>query len=183
MLGNTSFQTSNFSFKAYFVFQKNFTSGFDFSLIRYWIEVSRSLFCKSICHCEGKNNAKSIFREAKFGSITVCYHRNSVHGNWSQITQFSKEKSLHNVTAGVTMTILRYPNSWPSNQCAHEWMKSFPGGTSSKETSRQGSTYGFNPWVRKIPWRRKWQLTPIFLPGESHGQRSLAGYSPQHRRV
>ena len=36
---------------------------------------------------------------------------------------------------------------------------------------------GFNPWVRKIPWRRKWQPTPVFLPGESHGQRSLAGYS------
>ena len=32
--------------------------------------------------------------------------------------------------------------------------------------------------VRKIPWRRKWQPTPVFLPGESHGQRSLAGYSP-----
>ena len=38
---------------------------------------------------------------------------------------------------------------------------------------------GFNPWVRKIPWRRKWQPSLVFLPGESHGQRSLAGYSPQ----
>ena len=36
----------------------------------------------------------------------------------------------------------------------------------------------FGPWVRKIPWRRKWQPTPAFLPGESHGQRSLEGYSP-----
>ena len=36
----------------------------------------------------------------------------------------------------------------------------------------------FSPWVRKIPWNRKWQLTLVFLPGESHGQRSLAGYSP-----
>ena len=32
--------------------------------------------------------------------------------------------------------------------------------------------YGFNSWVGKIPWRRKWQLTPVFLPGESHGQRA-----------
>ena len=38
---------------------------------------------------------------------------------------------------------------------------------------------GFNPWVRKIPWRRKWQPTPVFLPGESHGWRSLVGYSPR----
>ena len=43
---------------------------------------------------------------------------------------------------------------------------------------------GFDPWVRKIPWRRKWQSIPVFLPGESHGQRSLAGYSPWgHKRV
>ena len=37
---------------------------------------------------------------------------------------------------------------------------------------------GFNSWVRKIPWRREWLPTPVFLPGEFHGQRSLAGYSP-----
>ena len=39
--------------------------------------------------------------------------------------------------------------------------------------------HGFDPWVRKIPWRRKQQPTPVFLPGISHGQRSLAGYSPR----
>ena len=37
---------------------------------------------------------------------------------------------------------------------------------------------GFDPWVRKILWRRAWQPTLVFLPGESHGQRSLVGYSP-----
>ena len=37
---------------------------------------------------------------------------------------------------------------------------------------------GFNPWVRKIPWRRAWQSTRVFLPGGSHGQRTLVGYSP-----
>ena len=36
----------------------------------------------------------------------------------------------------------------------------------------------FHPWVEKIPWRRAWQPTPAFWPGESHGRRSLAGYSP-----
>ena len=36
----------------------------------------------------------------------------------------------------------------------------------------------FDPWVRKSPWRREWQLIPIFLPGKSNGQRSLVGYSP-----
>ena len=39
-----------------------------------------------------------------------------------------------------------------------------------------GPTHWFNPWVGKIPWRRKWQPTPVFLPGKFHGQRSLMGY-------
>ena len=38
--------------------------------------------------------------------------------------------------------------------------------------------YRFNPWVGKIPWRRRWQPTPVFLLGEFHGQRNLVGYSP-----
>ena len=43
---------------------------------------------------------------------------------------------------------------------------------------------GFDPWVRMIPGTRKWQPTPVFLPGESHGQRNLAGYHPWgHKRV
>ena len=37
---------------------------------------------------------------------------------------------------------------------------------------------GFDPWVGKFPWRRSWQPTPVFWPGESHGLRSLVGYSP-----
>ena len=42
----------------------------------------------------------------------------------------------------------------------------------------QCGTTGFDPWVRKIPWRRKWQPTPVFLSGKSHERRSLAGYGP-----
>ena len=41
--------------------------------------------------------------------------------------------------------------------------------------------HGFDPWVGRIPWRRKWQPIPVFLPGESHGQMSLMGYSPWDR--
>ena len=55
---------------------------------------------------------------------------------------------------------------------------------SSKESTYQCRRHGFNPWVGKIPERRKWQLTPVFLPGKSHGQRSLVGQSPWgHKRV
>ena len=57
----------------------------------------------------------------------------------------------------------------------------FPGGTSGKEPicqCRRHKRCGSDPWVGKVPWRRVWQPTPVSLPGESHGQRSLAGYSP-----
>ena len=61
-------------------------------------------------------------------------------------------------------------------------MQAFPGGSAGKESACNmgdfDSTPGFDPWVGKIPWRRKWQPTPVFLPGKSHGQRSLVGYIP-----
>ena len=47
-----------------------------------------------------------------------------------------------------------------------------------KESACQCTRCGFDPWVGKILQRRKWQPTPVFLPGKSHGQRSLADYSP-----
>ena len=53
----------------------------------------------------------------------------------------------------------------------------FPRWLSGKESACQCRRCKFNPWVRKIPWRRKGQSTPLFLPEKSHGQRSLAGYS------
>jgi len=59
----------------------------------------------------------------------------------------------------------------------------FPGGTSGKEAAcRRQKRLGFDPWVGKIPWRRTWEPTPVFLPGESRGQRSLVGYGPQHHK-
>ena len=55
----------------------------------------------------------------------------------------------------------------------------FPGGASGKESTCQDKRHkrcGFNPWVGKIPWRRKWQPTLAFLPAEFHGQKSPVGY-------
>ena len=60
-------------------------------------------------------------------------------------------------------------------------VRGFPGVTSGKEPACQCRALKrrwFYPWVGKIHWRREWQPTPAFLPGESHGQKSLAGYSP-----
>ena len=55
---------------------------------------------------------------------------------------------------------------------AHEWQR----------ICLQHGRPEFDPWVGKIPWRRAWQPTPVFLPRESHGQRSLVGYSPRGRK-
>ena len=55
---------------------------------------------------------------------------------------------------------------------------------SSKGSAHQCRRLRFDPWIGKISWRRKWQPTPVFLLGKSHGQRRLAGYSPWgHQRV
>ena len=57
----------------------------------------------------------------------------------------------------------------------------FPGGSAVKNLPANKGDLG-SPWIRNIPWRRKWQPTLIFLPGKSHGQRCLVGYSPWDRK-
>ena len=59
-------------------------------------------------------------------------------------------------------------------------LQGFPRWLSGKESAwqcRRCRRRGFNPWIRKIPWSKKWQPAPVFLPGKFHGQRSLVGYS------
>ena len=80
-----------------------------------------------------------------------------------------------NVSALTIPTVLT-PNIWAGG---------FPRWLSSKEYAcqcRRHRRYEFVSWVGKSPWRREWQPTPVFLPGEFHGQRSLAGYSPWGRK-
>ena len=74
----------------------------------------------------------------------------------------------------------------PVDMISYKVRKDFglPWWLSGKEYACQCRRHGFNPWVGKILWRKEWQPNPVFLPGKSHGQRSLVGYSPRsHRRV
>ena len=78
--------------------------------------------------------------------------------------------------------ILFFPHNWHAQKNTkfywHTFSGRFPDGTSGKEPTCQGrrhKRHGFNPWVGKIPWRRTWQPTSVFLPG-------LAGYSPLGHR-
>ena len=59
--------------------------------------------------------------------------------------------------------------------------RGFPSGTNGKNSTRpcrRHKKLGFDPWVGKVPWRRKWQPAPVFLHGKFHGQRSPVGSSP-----
>ena len=70
---------------------------------------------------------------------------------------------------------------WPQVSTLLSIGKLLPRWLSGKEPTCQWRRHkrpGFDPWVGKIPWRRKWQCAPVFLPGKFHGQKSLAVYSP-----
>ena len=67
---------------------------------------------------------------------------------------------------------------WPWNKVIHVEELGLPCGLRQERSCLQCRRPGFNPWLGKSPWKRERQLTPVFLPGEFHGQRSLAVYSP-----
>ena len=81
----------------------------------------------------------------------------------ASLTQKGSSWRYYDVTMSLTSAVMRTGLPW--------WL-------SGKESPCQRRRLRLDPWVRKIAWKRKWQPTPVFLPGESHGQRSLAGYSP-----
>ena len=92
-----------------------------------------------------------------------------------------KEMAAHSGVLAWGIPGMGEPGGLPSmgsHRVGHYWSDlAAAGGASNKEPTcqfRRHKRHGFNPWVRKIPWRRSWQPTPIFLPGESQWQRSLA---------
>ena len=97
--------------------------------------------------------------------------------NWSRVflsQSWSRTPSLGNFALMIFKLIDE----------AYSHYGGFPGGASGKELAcqcrrcRRCKIRGFDPWVGKMPRRRTWQPTPVFLPGESHGQKSQVGYSP-----
>ena len=114
-----------------------------------------------------------------FNSAT-WYKGNYVHdiSRWAWLcpnkTLFTKTGDLdltHSLyLANFCFTKAKRNETWsPSLNFSPPSFRGFPGGACSKESACQ---------CRKVPWRRAWQLTPVFLPGKFHEQGSLAGYSP-----
>ena len=113
------------------------------------------------------------------------------HNSWSLLKFISIESVMPSNHIILWSPLLLLPSIFSkirvfSNELVLciRWSK--PSWCSGKESAcqnRREKRHRFNPWVGKIPWRRKWQPTPAFLPGKFHGQRSLAGYSPWGWRV
>ena len=93
----------------------------------------------------------------------------------AKILEFLRKTNNHWVcTMSDTMSSL---DNWPNINC---YNRGLPWWLCGKESICQCRRQGFDPLVGKILWRRKWQPTPVFLPGKSHGQRSLEDDSPRN---
>ena len=102
-----------------------------------------------------------------------------------------KEMATHSSTLTWKIPWMEEPGRLQSmglQRVGHDWATSLsfqytciklPGGSEGKASAHNAEDLCLIPGSGRFPWRRKWQPTPVFLPGESHGQRSLAGYSPQ----
>ena len=107
-------------------------------------------------------------------TFTFCFHA------------LEKETATHSCVLAWRIPGTEEPGGLPSmglHRVGHDWsdlaaclLRGFPGGASGKEPSyqcRRCKRHEFDPCIWKIPWRRVWQPTLVFLPGESHGQRNL----------
>ena len=101
--------------------------------------------------------------------------RSAVEGKGYPLQCSGLDNSMDCIVYGVTKSRTRLGDFQFHLKILAHW--GFPDSSADKESTCQCRRPGFNPWVRKIPWRRAWQATPVLLPGESQGQRNLAGYS------
>ena len=162
-----------------------------------WSNLAAAPAVSSNCHlfiCKIRE-LNSTISEHPSGSDFLGFDEKDFSGIHRPLTVFLEKISDHeartnlNLRAGLNLTqsfpsldkspiflTLKFTNIYcKMGVYAHFGL---PWWLSNKEPAcqcRRHKRRGFNPWVGKIPWRRKWQPTPVFLPGKSHGQRSLAG--------
>ena len=105
---------------------------------------------------------------------TVSYETDDWGGKlvFAELLTWLEAELVRNPIFGVPVLWMHFPESYDSEF----------GGSDGKE-SACGAGDPFSPWVRKIPWRKEWLPTPVFLSGEFHEQKSLAGYSLSTQRV
>ena len=99
-------------------------------------------------------------------------------GRKTSSRQINKCTDLNPVTTEVSQSLIHLFNT---HFLSTDQVLRLPWWLSGKESTCQCKRRGFSPWVRTIPWRRKWQPVLILLTGKSHGQGSLVGYC--HKRI
>ena len=114
--------------------------------------------------CEGRNSKKHIKK-----SLYVSQSNNNYSNSDTFFRKFVKTRNDKLIKLSYLSFVI---SSNLLLRCMLDFL-GFPGGS-----CLQCRRPGFSSWIGKIPWKRAWQPTPVFLPGESHGQRNLAGYSP-----
>ena len=143
------------------------------SLRRSYVQLGMYIYCKEL--------------QSKVASVYLVYFPvillNSVQ-NWMRLFLYCRINTYLSLLATHIYMIIYNPfriiHFYFWGQCSSFiWL---PRCLSSKESTCWYRRPRFNPWLGKIPWRREWLPIPVFLPGESHGQRSLVGYSSWGRK-
>ena len=125
-------------------------------VVKSRLDTTERLYFHFSLSCTGEGNGKPL---------QCCCLENPRDGGawWAAVYGVAQSRTrLKRLSSSSSLLLLGLP-----------WGLSGKNPPASAETER----LGLKPWVRGIPWRRRWQPSPVFLPGESHGQRSLAGYS------
>ena len=121
----------------------------------------------------------ALVPSCKLQKLEYGLHQNSTHPAFFQSPQLLA--NFVSCLANWRSLVLEVHDSKLFNQGLASWSNllqwCLPSGSESWRVRLQCSRPGFDPWIRKIPWRRKWQPSPVFLPGKSHGQSSLVSKS------
>ena len=150
---------------------------------RRWLQKESEAIHFHLLHCHHPGEGR------KFTPVICCletlllmcwiiqtWHYLPATGRIAQHLCYGKSEGL-----GQAISACSSVGAWVFNKTVLTFVSGLPRWLSGKESTcqcRRCRRWRFNPWAGKIPWRRKWKPAPVFLPGESHGQRSLVGYSP-----
>ena len=121
---------------------------------------------------------ESLPQTTTFPTVLVLGRVKHVRAVLSPLPQSVSDRRLHHSIQNCRLRVSSEQSAlaWSLASVSQNWASL--GGSDSKESACNAGDLGWDPWVGKILWRTAWQLTPVSLPGESHGRRSLTGYSP-----
>ena len=139
----------------------------------------------ALCTCSRDSPGISHVQEHAYTHKQM--HTHTPHTPWETVKGLisfgeCRERCIFNVYILISLSVCVCARAYMYIYAHTHTPMGFPGGSVVKNPACQCRRHGLSPWVGKFPWRRKWHATPVFLPREAHGQRSLVGYSPLGRK-